>query len=219
MNWKSMIGLSCAVVAAMAALALAAGLRLPADAMLPIHWNAAGEADGFARAGIALALPVLIAAATSAVMTALPRIEPLQKQLSESHVFYRAVWIALLAIFALIEAMVALPAFGLHLPGTLALVGVGALFLVLGNLLPKTRPSFFLGIRTPWTLTDRENWIATHRLGGRTMMAGGLMILAAALVPADIRAGLVIAGIGVAVLPPLLYSYLFWRRAHRAGGA
>ncbi len=219
MNWKSMIGLSCAVVTAMAALALAAWLRLSADAMLPIHWNAAGEADGFARAGIALALPVLIAAATSAVMAALPRIEPLQKQLSESHVFYRAVWVALLAIFALIEAMVALPAFGFHLPGTLALVGVGALFLVLGNLLPKTRPSFFLGIRTPWTLTDRENWIATHRLGGRTMMAGGLMILAAALVPADIRAGLVIAGIGVAVLPPLLYSYFFWRRAHRAGDA
>ncbi|WP_443969664.1 hypothetical protein [Sphingobium sp. CR28] len=46
MSWKSMIGLSCAVVAALAALALAAWLRLPADAMLPIHWNAAvGRTD------------------------------------------------------------------------------------------------------------------------------------------------------------------------------
>jgi uncharacterized membrane protein len=161
-------------------------------------------------------MPVLIAGGVSLIMMLVPRIEPLQQRMGESAPFYRAVWLGLLALFALIQAMVTLPAFGLHLPGELIFVAVGIFFMLMGNLLPKTRPSFFVGIRTPWTLSDPENWIATHRFGGRTMMAGGLLLCFVAFAPATVRTQLLLTAIGIGAVPPVLYSYLYWRR-HRAG--
>ncbi|MGQ7478403.1 SdpI family protein, partial [Streptococcus suis] len=53
-------------------------------------------------------------------------------------------------------------------------------------------------MRTPWTLTDTDNWVATHRLGGRTMILGGVLLIAAAMlhVSADARMALLFAAIG-----------------------
>ncbi len=54
-------------------------------------------------------------------------------------------------------------------------------FVVLGNFLGNLRPNYFVGIRTPWTLENPETWRATHRLGGRLMFFGGLILLIAQL--------------------------------------
>jgi uncharacterized membrane protein len=47
----------------------------------------------------------------------------------------------------------------------------------LGNYLPNLRPNYFIGIRTPWTLENAETWRATHRLGGKLMFFGSLLLL------------------------------------------
>ncbi len=52
-------------------------------------------------------------------------------------------------------------------------------FVVLGNYLGNVRPNYFVGIRTPWTLENPETWRATHRLGGRLMFFGALILLVA----------------------------------------
>ena len=52
-------------------------------------------------------------------------------------------------------------------------------FVVLGNYLGNLRPNYFVGIRTPWTLENPETWRATHRLGGRLMFFGALILLVA----------------------------------------
>jgi uncharacterized membrane protein len=49
-------------------------------------------------------------------------------------------------------------------------------FVILGNYLGNLRPNYFVGIRTPWTLENPETWRATHRLGGRLMFFGGLIL-------------------------------------------
>ena len=54
-------------------------------------------------------------------------------------------------------------------------------FVVMGNYLGNLRPNFFVGIRTPWTLENPETWRATHRLGGRLMFFGALILLVAQL--------------------------------------
>lgn len=218
MSHRSMTLASVATTILLAIVAAVALSRLPAGTRLPTHWNAAGEADGLADAGTALFLPVVLTVAVSAMMWALPRIEPLQDRMANSASLLLATWGGLLAMMVLVEALIAAPAFGFALPPTMALAGAGLLFVVIGNALPKSRPGFFVGIRTPWTLTDPENWIATHRLGARTMVAGGAMLVAGALLPIDpaVRAGWTMAAIGVAVVPPIVYSWWFWR-TRRAG--
>lgn len=214
MRARPLIVVSIGIVVLLAVVAITALSRLPADAQLPVHWNAAGGADRFADASFALFMPVVLTAGLSVLFAILPHIEPLQERMSGSASLLDACWTGLLALMLLTQATIAAPAFGLILPATLHLAGLGILLVAIGNALPKSRPGFFIGIRTPWTLIDTDNWIATHRLGSRTMMMGGTMIVAAAGLPigADVRAITVYFALATAVVPPVVYSYWFWRR-------
>lgn len=216
MSYRSMIVASAATTLLLSIVAAVALSRLPPGTQLPTHWNAAGDADRFADAGTALFLPVLLTIVLSLTMIALPRMEPLQDRMANSAPLLRAAWGGLLAMMLLVEALVAAPAFGLALPPTISLVGIGVLLAVIGNALPKSRPGFFVGIRTPWTLTDPENWVATHRLGARTMVAGGAILVAGALLPigSAARGTVTIIALMLAVVPPVAYSWWFWR-THR----
>lgn len=220
MHDRKLVGASVLTAAALATVAVAADRRLPAAMRLPTHWGPDGLPDRFADAGTALAMPVLLTILIALVMAALPRIEPLQPGLDRSATLFRTVWLTLLAFMALIEAVVAAPAFGLELPATTVLAGAGLLIAAIGNVLPKSRPNFVIGIRTPWTIADPDNWIATHRLGGRVMTAAGIAVVALALLPlpADTRAALLIAALAATVVAPVTYSFLLWRRTAAARG-
>jgi uncharacterized membrane protein len=218
MTVRSLIAASIATTTALAGIAAIARSRLPANTRLPVHWGASGAANGFADAPVALFMPVVLCAGISVTMAVLPHLEPLQNRLDGSKGLFRTSWAALLALCAVLEAQVAAPAFGVILPVSLPLVATGLLLIVLGNALPKSRPGFFVGIRTPWTLSDPDNWVATHRLGARTMIAGGAIIVAAALLPIApaTRETCVVAALIVAVVPPVVYSFAYWRRGRAA---
>jgi len=206
---------SAATIAVLGYIAVRAYARLPAGTLLPVHWSATGEPDGMADASIALAMPVLICVLVSGMVFAIPKLEPLQDGLDRSASLLRTTWASLLALMALVELFVAAPAFGLSLPAGAPIVGVGLLLIAIGNALPKSRPGFFIGIRTPWSLIDDDNWVATHRLGSRTMIAAGAMIVLGAVLPLAPAARVLMfwAATATAVIPPVLYSYLHWRRA------
>jgi uncharacterized membrane protein len=91
---------------------------------------------------------------------------------------------------------------------------LGLLLLLMGNQLGKSRRMFLVGIRTPWTLSSEEVWIATHRLAGKLLVLGGLLLILAALLPLppELRPMLLIGVIVVALLFPALWSYVLWRR-------
>ena len=93
---------------------------------------------------------------------------------------------------------------------------VGALFVVIGNVMPRMRPNWWFGVRTPWTLSNDRVWARTHRLAGFSMTAAGLVTIASALVlPARLGLPVLIAAIVAAALGPAVYSYLTWKREQR----
>jgi len=214
MRCRSLILTSIVVVVLLATVAVAALWRLPADTLLPVHWDAAGEPDRFATALFALFLPVILAAGLSALFATVPRIEPLQDELTGSAALLKACWLGLLAIACLMQITIAAPAFDLEPPARLPLIGVGVLLIIVGNFLPKSRPGFFVGIRTPWAVTNTDNWVATNRFGSRAMMTGGLMIVLAALLPitVDARTIIVVSGLILTVFSPSFYSLRLWIR-------
>ena len=88
------------------------------------------------------------------------------------------------------------------------------LLMVLGNAMPKSQPNSFAGIRLPTTLRDPANWQATHRLGGVLSIAGGLVLLAAAMFAP--KSQLVFWLIGCVLVPMLIataYSLVYAGRA------
>ena len=94
---------------------------------------------------------------------------------------------------------------------------LGALFMYIGNYLPKTTRNRTMGIKLHWTMGNDENWNKTHRLGGKLWFWGGLVMVASALLPIKATVAVMIAMIAVGVIVPTVYSYTIYKK-HRAEG-
>ena len=92
-----------------------------------------------------------------------------------------------------------------------------AMYLVLGNYMPKCRPNSTVGIRVRWTASSDENWNATHRLAGPCYMVCGFLMIPASFLPEKaatfLLLGLLILGNAI----PLVYSYTFYKKQQRQG--
>jgi len=200
---------------AMTGIGIAAALSLPADIQIPIHWGLDGQANGFAGKWIGLLMPAALIAFTSILFRSLPALEPRKEGLERSEGLYLWAWIGLLVLSVALELVALSSAFGWGLPVNRILFGaVGAMLVMIGNHLGKSRSMYLIGLRTPWTLASEEVWIRTHRLGGKMMAAGGVAIVLAAVLP--LRGeflGLLVLGVIAAVVGvPTVYSYWLWRR-------
>ena len=218
MKNRGMLLFSALVVAGLALLSLCLGHGLPADAQLPMHWNAAGEVDRYGDKWTALMLPPLMAAVLTLVFWAISRAEPHQDGLARSQGLFRVAWAGTLGIALVIELMLAATIRHWALsPLGLIFGAMGLFFAAMGNQFGKTRPMYMIGIRTPWTLADPEVWTATHRLGGKLLVLAGLVWFGAA-VAGWVGAATLPVLIGlmmVASLWPVFYSYILWRRLGR----
>lgn len=98
------------------------------------------------------------------------------------------------------------------LTGTV-LVGINLLLVGMGNLMYTLKPSFFVGIRTPWTLSNDTVWRKTHHLAGWLWVAGGLAGAGLAwLLPTDLKLPVSMGLIAVIILIPIGYSYWIYRK-------
>ena len=87
----------------------------------------------------------------------------------------------------------------------------GVLFIILGNYLPKTKHSYSMGIKLPWTLNSEENWNRTHRLSGFLWVIGGALFLMLTFFGwwnLYVLLGIILA----MTLIPTVYSYLLYRK-------
>lgn len=219
MNAKPLLIASLGVALLLALFGWWAAAQMPPGAQLPTHWNAAGEADAWMPASSALMVAPIMLAVTSLIFAAIPRMEPLQDRLEASAPVLRASWIGMIGLMVFLQGFIAAPVFGIEPRAELIMVAVGLLFVALGNWLPKSRPGFFVGIRTPWTLTDTDNWIATHRLGGKCFMIAGSLMIVLGLIDIDpaARSAGMFAAVAIAALVPIAYSWWFWRQAGATG--
>lgn len=195
--------------------ALVAGSSLPADARLPVHWGIDGMPDRFAPKWQALLLPVAITAGVSALFYWLPVLEPRREGLERSRGLYLAVWIGALGIGCVVQVAVLAAGLGWQIRVEQLMTGaLGAMLVLIGNQLGKSRSMYLMGVRTPWTLASEEVWIKTHRLAGKLFVAGGVLLVLAALVPLPqgSAARLVLAVVVVIATVPVFYSLMLWRR-------
>ena len=199
------------VVAAFAASAAVYG-RLPEQ--IPVHWDMHGNVDRYgSRLEGALALPAGIAL-MALLVPVLPRIDPRGANYEKFRPTYHLVMNAVLTLMLGVHVAVLATSLGADVPvARLAPAGVGILLLVIGNALPRARPNWMFGIRTPWTLSSERVWERTHRVGGYCMVAAGVVILLSALLPPGrTPVMLFIGAITVASLVPLVYSFVAWRQ-------
>jgi uncharacterized membrane protein len=90
------------------------------------------------------------------------------------------------------------------------------LLAIMGNYLGNLRPNYLVGIRTPWTLESAETWRATHRLGGRLMFFGALLLLAAEFFLSPGAFGFLLV---IMILSLVTWSFLYSWHHFRTHGA
>ena len=206
------------------AISLFAWNGLPATGDIPVHWGPDGRPDQFApKSGAGLYLLILPGSILliSLVLAAAPIIDPRKGNIERSRKAYLATWLGVLALMTLLNAGICLAMLRAagqpDLPGGMVryvIAGCAALMILIGNYLPKTRPSFMFGIRTPWTLSSDSAWEKTHRLAGPLFMLAGALGLAGAFLLSGIWLALQLtAWILLAALISIIYSYFAWRTA------
>jgi len=175
------------------------------------HFNLAGEPDDWSdRFTAALLMPGVMAGLWLALW-GLPKISPQGWRVEPFAPVWNRLQVAVLAFMLLMHAGLlghALGWWGADM-GRMVLIGVGLLFVTLGNYLGKTTRNFFLGIRTPWTLASDEVWRRTHRLGGWMMVAAGIALVVMGFAGAS-EAALIVVLVAV-VLVPVVYSFFSYR--------
>ena len=89
------------------------------------------------------------------------------------------------------------------------LPALGLLFIFMGQLISKAKRNFFIGIRTPWTLSSDTVWNQTHRVGGKLFMAAGVLALLGAFFP-DAAIWFVMLPIFGVTIFTMVYSYFLY---------
>jgi uncharacterized membrane protein len=200
------------------ALALAAVLWPLLPERMPTHWGLDGRVDGWgSRFEGAILLP-LLALGIWLMAEVLPRIDPRRANFAKMRGAYDVTISAAVTMLVGLDAAMLANAVGYPVPvSRIAAAGTGVLLVVLGNLLPRARPNWWFGIRTPWTLSNDRVWTRTHRVGGYLMVAAGLALVVAALaLPPAWSAGAAVAAAVVAGLGSAAYSYVAWRQETRS---
>jgi uncharacterized membrane protein len=203
--------LSLALVAGAFVAAAVLYSRLPE--LVPTHWNVRGVADGFTPKPWGPFVLPLVMLGVFALLSALPRISPRGYRMDRFLRVYKILQTTILAFLFLVTLLVLLAGVGSPVPMERAiLAATGLLFIVLGNFMGKLTKNFFVGIRTPWTLASDEVWLRTHRLGGKLFVLAGAGFVLAGLLGGGAVAPLIGAALVAAVVIPIVFSYVLYRR-------
>jgi len=210
-----MQGIALAIALLSAAVTVVFYGRLPAE--IPVHWNLDGTVNYGARSMLWLlgGLPIVL----WCLFVLLPKIDPRR----ENYGKFRGVYDAFNAVMMLFFLGITCVTISESLyPGRISVAavitaGCGLLFAFIGNMMPKFKSNFFVGIKTPWTLSSSEVWNRTHRFAGYLWFAGGIVIVPlAVLLPSEnLLFGLFMAIILVMAFLPMVMSYVWYRREQK----
>jgi uncharacterized membrane protein len=179
---------------------------------VPVHWNLAGEVDRYGSKVEGVLGTPLLALGLYILFLVLPRLDPGRANYANFSGAYTVIRFAVLVSLAIMYVVMLLAAQGWQFDiGQWVLVFVGGLFGVLGGVMGKLRPNWFVGIRTPWTLSSKRAWVQTHRLGGWLFIGLGLVFVGSALGNSPVLWLLPLVATALSVLALTVYSYIVWR--------
>jgi uncharacterized membrane protein len=172
------------------------------------HWNAAGQPDGYMSKFWGLGIIPLIMTACIALFVVIPRLDPLKKNYDKFRNYYEG-FILLFVLFLLaIQVQIIVWSTGYHISPNLTLpVLIGILFIYIGFLTEHAEQNWFVGIRTPWTLSSRTVWKKTHELGGKLFKIAGIISFAGLLFQ-DLAIWFILVPVLAVAAFTIVYSYV-----------
>ncbi|MFH1225019.1 MAG: DUF1648 domain-containing protein [Candidatus Diapherotrites archaeon] len=180
--------------------------------VMPSHWNAAGQVDGYMDKFWGIFLMPIISAVMFALFLAIPRIEPLRENLEKFRREFGIFVIIIMAFMVYIYLLTILWALGKKFNMVQFLMpALAVLLYYAGVLLKKAKRNWFVGIRTPWTLSSDRVWDKTHKRGGAMFKVVALFTAFGIFMPEYAIWLLLVPVLAVAVYLAA-YSYLEYKK-------
>lgn len=176
---------------------------------VPTHFNINGEIDAWGNKNALIFMILLLPVLTYALMTIVPKIDP-KKRLDLMGGKYHQLKFILVSFMSVLALFIIYISKNQNLTSpNIILVLIGILIFALGNYFKVIQQNYFIGIKTPWTLENKEVWKLTHILAGKLWIIGGLLIVILSLIlPENINFYVFITILIVIALYPVVYSYV-----------
>lgn len=179
------------------------------------HWNAQGQVDGYMSRFWGLFLMPLILVGLGFLFLVVPKIDPLRANIEQFRKYYDGFIILFFVFMLCVYFQVILWNLGTRIsPNVVIPIGLGLLFFYVGVVCENSKRNWFVGIRTPWTLSSDEVWEKTHRIGGKLFKVAGAVAMVGVLFPPYAVFFVIVPVLLVAVFT-IMYSYLEYERRAR----
>lgn len=198
----------------LATLALGFYFFLNLPEIVPTHWGINGQVNAWGSRNITLFLPPALIIGLYLLFLILPYFDPKKENYQKFSGAYHGFKTVMMIFFLVIYLITGFSGLGYQLPVDKIITAMmGVLFLLIGSYLPKLKTNWFIGIRTPWTLSSETVWQKTHEAGGKLFMLEGLLILFSLLILKGVWLfSFFIISILLMVIFVFVYSYWLYRK-------
>jgi len=182
---------------------------------MAIHWNVQGQVDGYASKFVGLFILPFLFTGIALLFITIPKIDPLKENIEKFRKYYDGFVILFSAFMVFIHLYIISWNMGIRISPNMVLpIGLGLLFFYCGILCENAKRNWFIGIRTPWTLSSEKVWERTHKFGGRLFKACGIISIIGLLFPSHV-AYFILVPVMFAAAFLIVFSYFAYQKEMR----
>lgn len=183
---------------------------------IPTHFNAQGVVDAYGSPLTIFLMPgIMLGMCVMAEL--LKNMDPKKASYSVFSKHYYLFFFVMNMFFFLINLYII--SYSLELVTfnvtNIVIVLMGILFIFVGNMMPKIKQNYFMGIKTPWTIANDQVWYDTHRFGGKVWFAMGIVLCICAFLPSGVMVPVILAIALIGAFAPMIYSYLSFKKVNK----
>lgn len=146
---------------------------------LASHWNASGQVDGYMPKFFGIFMIPFMLGGLFLLFLIIPKVDPLKANLEKFRKYFDLLILFILFFLFYIYCLLLAWNMGFNFEMNYALLpAMGLLFIFIGFMLEKARRNWFVGIRTPWTLSSDTVWDKTHKKGSKLFKIAGIIAIA-----------------------------------------
>ncbi|OGD09143.1 hypothetical protein A2397_01605 [Candidatus Amesbacteria bacterium RIFOXYB1_FULL_44_23] len=181
------------------------------------HWNFVGEVDGYSSSEVGAFLIPIIMVLMYVMFLVLPAADPKKNHyaaFAKPYVIFKTTILGLLLLIHL-----AMGAYNVGYPieiGKTVPMVIGIAVVIMSGWMGKLKQNWFMGIRTPWTLSSERVWDKTHRMGRWAFLVFGVLVLTAPFLPEKLGMVSFAFGVLLVTVGSMVYSYLVYRQEEKS---
>ncbi len=176
------------------------------------HWNSKGEINGYMPKFWGIFLMPLMSILIFGLFLFFPKLDPLKKNVNKFRGYYEGFMLSIIIFFFYIHILTIVYNLGITFNMTYAVLpAIAVLFYFISVLLDKSKRNWFIGIKTPWTLSSDRVWDKTHKLGAKLFRVIAALVLIGLFFP-DQGMTLFIIPLVIIVFWLYIYSYIEYKK-------